>query len=196
MADLFQKISQGSILLWNVDDESHLPKRKDLIRLLDTDDFIYYKYDGHHRHYIRYLAHLKDCLYPDPNERGHPYWPRTKFSHFLFTPKEIKNQSFFLYKYHTTCRGAYFVSKNDLESLIHLLNEHEKIQRVIEEVEGWPKKIQDHQEIVRLNEFEDSVITHFDVLKLTELTQGYGEQALANALDHLKTWHETYFWKI
>ncbi len=47
--DLFARIPKGSILLWNVEDEKELPKRKELIRLLDTEDFTYYKTNGHHR---------------------------------------------------------------------------------------------------------------------------------------------------
>lgn len=60
--DLFARISKGSILLWNVEDEKELPKRKELIRLLGTEDFTYYKTNGHHRDYIRTLARLKDSL--------------------------------------------------------------------------------------------------------------------------------------
>ena len=66
--DLFARIPKGSILLWNVEDEKELPKRKELIRLLGTEDFTYYKTNGHHRDYIRALARLKDSLLPHQKE--------------------------------------------------------------------------------------------------------------------------------
>ena len=78
MSDLFEKISKGTILLWNVQSEAELPKRKEMIRLLGTDSFTYYKSDGHHREYIRLLARLKDSLNPIAEEEDwHSYWPRT-----------------------------------------------------------------------------------------------------------------------
>ena len=52
MSDLFARISQGSILLWNVQSDAELPKRKEMIRLLGTESFTYYKHDGHHKEYI------------------------------------------------------------------------------------------------------------------------------------------------
>jgi len=117
MSDLFEKIPKGSILLWNVESEGDLPKRKEIIRLLGTDSFTYYKHDGHHRDYIRLLARLKDSLNPSTEEDWHSYWPRTAMSHFLFTAQEIEINSFFLLKYSNQCLGAFHVVKQDLEAL-------------------------------------------------------------------------------
>ena len=36
MNDLFEKIPKGSILLWNVEEDKDLPKKKEMVRLLDT----------------------------------------------------------------------------------------------------------------------------------------------------------------
>jgi hypothetical protein len=87
--DLFEKIKKGSILLWNVSDDKELPKRKEMIRLLGTDDFTYYKTHGHHSDYIRKLGRLKNyltILLKREKEAG--YWAQAQTSHFLFTKRD------------------------------------------------------------------------------------------------------------
>jgi len=195
MADLFEKISCGSILLWNVKDDSDLPKKREIIRLLGTDSFTYYKYDGHHRHYIRSLARLMDCLDPATNDENYSYWPRTCMSHFLFTEQKIEANSFFLLKYWNACLGSYHVSKPDLESLDQALNLYEKARRIIGEVSGWPQKVLDHQEILLASQIQDDVVTGFNSEQLIAITQDYGEQALTNTLIRLRVWKEVHFWK-
>ena len=49
MSNLFEKIPKGSILLWNVNDESELPKRKEIVCMKGTENFSCYKAHGLHR---------------------------------------------------------------------------------------------------------------------------------------------------
>ena len=90
MSDLFEKINKGSILLWNVEDEKELPKRKETIRLLGTEEFTYYKSHGHHREHVKTLARLKSCLDNSIPEKHRGFWSYIPTSHFLFTEKEIE----------------------------------------------------------------------------------------------------------
>ena len=94
--DLFEKIKRGSIMLWNVEDEKELPKRKEMIRLLGTENFTYYKSHGHHKDYIRVLAKLSLYVSSNALEKEAGYWAQMEMSHFLFTDKEIESNSFFL----------------------------------------------------------------------------------------------------
>jgi hypothetical protein len=95
MSDLFDNIPKGSLLLWCVESEADLPKRKELIRLLGVDNFTYYKSDGHHRRYIHLLGRVMDCLYPTTDERRRGYMRHRYMSHFLFTAQRIEINSFF-----------------------------------------------------------------------------------------------------
>ena len=195
MSDLFEKIPKGSILLWNVESEGDLPKRKEIIRLLGTDSFTYYKHDGHHRDYIRLLARLKDSLNPSTEEDWHSYWPRTAMSHFLFTAQEIEINSFFLLKYSNQCLGAFHVVKQDLEALREHLRHYDQVRRFTHEVNDWPKRIQNHKDEIKSGKIVDAVIENFDISKLQQLTESYGQQAKDTALANLQTWHDQFFWK-
>jgi hypothetical protein len=195
MSDLFEKISRGTILLWNVQSEAELPKRKEMIRLVGTDNFTYYKSDGHHRDYIRLLARLKDSLSPIPQEEDwHSYWPRTAMSHFLFTSQKVEINSFFLLKFDQKCLGGYYVTKQDLNELSEHLRTYERVKSLTREAISWPTKIQKHREEIKDCAIADSVIENFDISSLQLLTKNYGEEAMKNALANLDAWHNQYFW--
>lgn len=196
MSDLFEKISRGTILLWNVQSEAELPKRKEMIRLLGTDSFTYYKSDGHHREYIRLLARLKDSLNPIAEEEDwHSYWPRTAMSHFLFSNKSINVSSFFLLKFDQKCLGGYYVTKQDLKDLGDHLRAYERVKSLTREAKSWPTKIQNHKDEIVDCAIADSVIENFDISSLQLLTMNYGVEAMKHAVANLDAWHSKYSWK-
>jgi hypothetical protein len=193
--DLFEKIPKGSILLWNVEDEKSLPKRKEMTRLLGTEDFTYYKTHGHHSDYIRKLTRLQNYLNPDSSELRTGYWDCVDTSHFLFTSKEIESNSFFLLKYSSQCLGSYFVEGSDLTYLDQLLRAHAQVRRIADEITSWPGRIESHKEEIIRDGIQDEVIETFQVSNLIELTKGYGSQAIEHALSKLQDWHKLHFWK-
>lgn len=193
--DLFAKIPKGSILLWNVEDEKDLPKRKEIIRLLGTDDFTYYKTHGHHRDYIRALARLKDSLLPQQKEERRGYWSHVATSHFLFTAKEIEINPFFLLKFSTQCLGSYFVDANDIKNLNLLLRTYDQVRSITDEINSWPQRIERHKDEIKRESIEDSVIENFDIQRLIDLTNDYGKKAIDNAMSNLLAWHEQHYWK-
>ena len=193
--DLFARIPKGSILLWNVEDEKDLPKRKELIRLLSTEDFTYYKTNGHHRDYIRSLARLKDSLSPNQKEERRGYWSQVTTSHFLFTAQEIEINPFFLLKYSTQCLGSYFVNNDDLKNLNSLLRTYDQVRSITDEINNWPQRIERHKDEIKRDSIDDSVIENFDVQRLIDLTDGYGKQAIDHAMSKLLAWHDQHHWK-
>ena len=195
MNDLFEKIPKGSILLWNIEEDKNLPKKKEMIRLLGTEEFTYYKTNGHHRSYIRSLARLKDCLSHDRTQVYRGYSLQIPTSHFLFTEQEIESNSFFILKYSTQCLGSYFVDRSDINNLDQLLRRYEKVCHIANEITSWPKKIERHQEEIKRDGVEDSVIENFQTQRLTAITNGYGEQAINYAISKLQAWHDQHYWK-
>ena len=195
MLDLFEKIPKGSILLWNVESDAELPKRKEIIRLLGTDSFVYYKCDGHHRGYISLLARLKDCLNPSIDDDRNSHRPKTALSHFLFTAQEIEINSMFLLKYSNQCLGSFHVTKDDLKALHENLSQYYQVRRFTHEVNDWPKRIENHKEELRSGNILDEVIENFNIARLQDLTKGYGQQAKDNVVANLQAWHDQFFWK-
>ena len=195
MNDLFEKIPKGSILLWNVEEDKDLPKKKEMTRLLGTEDFTYYKTRGHHRNYIQSLARLKHSLAEDLIQDHLKYWSEVHTSHFLFTAQEIESNSFFILKYSTKCLGSYFVEKSDIDNLNQLLRRSEQVRRIAIEIQDWPNRIERHKEEIKRDGIEDSFIKNFQVQRLTEITSGYGKQAIDHARSKLQEWHDLHYWK-
>ena len=195
MSDLFDTISKGSLLLWHVESEADLPKRKELMRLLGVDNFTYYKSDGHHKRYIHLLSRVMDCLYPSTDESRRGY-VRLKFmSHFLFTAQRIESNSFFQLKYSNQCLGAFHLNKKDFEDLDQLLQRYNQAISWAQSIRTWPTLIQSHKDKLQSNAIEDSVIANFDIAKLAQLTEGYGLEAIDNAKVNLQAWYDQFFWK-
>ena len=195
MNDLFEKIPKGSILLWNVEEDKDLPKKNEMSRLLGIEDFTYYKTRGHHRNYIQSLARLKHSLAEDLIQDHLKYWSEVHTSHFLFTAQEIESNSFFILKYSTKCLGSYFVEKSDIDNLNQLLRRSEQVRRIAIEIQDWPNRIERHKEEIKRDGIEDSFIKNFQVQRVTEITSGYGKQAIDHARSKLQEWHDLHYWK-
>jgi hypothetical protein len=193
--DLFEKIKRGSIMLWNVEDEKELPKRKEMIRLLGTENFTYYKSHGHHRDYIRILA--KQCLYLSASalEKDAGYWAQMEMSHFLFTEKEIESNSFFLLKHANKCYGTYYVDASDIKHLEKLTRAYEQVRSITDEVRNWSSRIQEHKDEIASDGIEDKFISEFQIAKFKSLMDGYGVQAIDHAKSLLEDWHDQHYWK-
>ncbi len=194
MSNLFEKITKGSILLWNVNDESELPKRKEIVRLLGTEDFSCYKAHGHHKNYIRSLGRLKYCLSPDTGDEGPGYWETIPISHFYFTAERIQANSFFVLKYSTKCSGSFYLEHNDFTDLAKLMRTYHHAWHMFDEVKKWSEKIEKHQEEIQASGIQDNVIEDFDVANLRAMTEGYGTQAIDHALANLRDWHDKHYW--
>ena len=194
MSNLFEKITKGSILLWNVNDESELPKRKEIVRLLGTEDFSCYKAHGHHRNYIRSLGRLKYCLSPDTGEEGPGYWATIPISHFYFTAERIQPNSFFILKYSKICSGSFYVENNDFTKLSKRLHNYHHARHLFDEVKRWPEKVEKHKEELLESGIQDTVIENFDVDCLKAMTERYGTQAIDKTLSDLRDWHDKHYW--
>jgi hypothetical protein len=194
MSNLFEKITKGSILLWHVNSESELPKRKEIVRLLGTENFSCYKAHGHHKNYIRSLGRLKYCLSPDTGEEGPGYWATIPISHFYFTAERIQANSFFILKYSKICGGSFYVENDDFSKLSKRLHNYHHARHLFDEVKRWPEKVEKHKEEIQASGIQDSVIEDFDVANLKAMTDGYGTQAIDHALAKLHDWHDKHYW--
>jgi len=195
MNDLFEKIPKGSILLWNVDEDKDLPKKNEMSKLLGIENFTYYKTRGHHHNYIRSLARLKATLAEDLIPGHLKYLSEVNTSHFLFTAQEIESNHFFTLNYSTKYLGSYFVDKSDIENLNQLLRRFEQVRSIALEIQDWPNRINRHKEEIKRDGIEDSCIKNFQVQRLTEITNGYGKQAIDHARSKLQEWHDLHYWK-
>ncbi len=193
--DLFEKIKRGSIMLWNVEDEKELPKRKEIIRLLGTENFTYYKSRGHHRDYIRVLAKLSLYVSSTALEKQADYWAQMEMTHFLFTDKEIESNSFFLLKYANKCYGTYYVDASDIKQLEKLTRAYEQVRSITDEVRNWASRIQKHKDQIAHDGINDQFISEFEIAKFEALMHGYGAQAIDQAKSFLEDWHDQHYWK-
>lgn len=195
MSDLFKKITKGSIMIWNVDDEKKLPKIKVMGRLLGVTNFKYYKTDGYHSSFIRTLLRMCEARSPDALMKKWNYWPSAQTSHFLFTAQELENNSFFQLTYMTSCLGSYFVDEDALKDLNQLNHYYDHVRSIAEHVSIWPGVIANDQDRIKKDGIADTAVANFDTPGLLKLIDGYGHEAIRDAVTKLDAWHTKHFWK-
>jgi hypothetical protein len=195
MSDLFKKITQGSIMLWNVDDEKKLPKIKAMGRLLGVTNFKYYKTDGYHSNFIRTLLRMRAARSPDALKTRWSSWPSNPTSHFLFTPQELENNSFFHLTYMASCMGSYFVDEAAMEELGELNSHYDHVRSIADPVSRWPDLIANDQSRIEKDGITDTAVANFDTPGLLKLIDGYGHEAIRDAVTKLDGWHTKHFWK-
>jgi hypothetical protein len=195
MSDLFKKITQGSIMLWNVDDEKKLPKIKAMGRLLGVTNFKYYKTDGYHSNFIRTLLRMRAARSPDALKTRWSSWPSNPTSHFLFTPQELENNSFFHLTYMASCMGSYFVDEAAMEELSELNSHYDHVRSIADPVSRWPDLIANDQSRIEKDGITDTAVANFDTPGLLKLIDGYGHEAIRDAVTKLDAWQTKHFWK-
>ena len=195
MSDLFKKITQGSIMLWNVDDEKKLPKIKAMGRLLGVTNFKYYKTDGYHSNFIRTLLRMRAARSPDALKTRWSSWPSNPTSHFLFTPQELENNSFFHLTYMASCMGSYFVDEAAMEELSELNSHYDHVRSIADPVSRWPDLIANDQSRIEKDGVTDTNVANFDTPGLLKLIDGYGHEAIRDAVTKLDAWQTKHFWK-
>jgi len=195
MSDLFKKITQGSIMLWNVDDEKKLPKIKAMGRLLGVTNFKYYKTDGYHSNFIRTLLRMRAARSPDALKTRWSSWPNNPTSHFLFTPQELENNSFFHLTYMASCMGSYFVDEAAMEELSELNSHYDHVRSIADPVSRWPDLIANDQSRIEKDGITDTAVANFDTPGLLKLIDGYGHEAIRDAVTKLDAWQTKHFWK-
>ena len=87
------------------------------------------------------------------------------------------------------------MDKSDLKDLNRLLDEYGQVRRIADEIKNWPVTIDRHMKLIKHDSIKDSVIENFPISRLTQIIDGYGEQAVASAIAKLQAWHEQHFWK-
>jgi len=195
MNELFKKITKGSIMIWNVDDEKKLPKIRAMGRLLGATNFKYYKTDGYHSNLIRLLLRMREARAPDALMKDWSYWPSAQTSHFLFTAQELENNSFFQLTYMTSCLGSYFVDEAALKELNELNRYYDHVRSIVDHVSIWPGVIANDQDRIKKDGINDTAVANFDTPGLLKLIDGYGHEAVRDAVTKLDAWHTKHFWK-
>ena len=182
-------------MLWNVDDEKKLPKIKAMGRLLGVTNFKYYKTDGYHSNFIRTLLRMRAARSPDALKTRWSSWPSNPTSHFLFTPQELENNSFFQLTYMASCMGSYFVDEAAMEELSELNSHYDHVRSIADHVSIWPGVIANDQDRIKRDGITDTAVANFDTPGLLKLIDGYGHEAIRDVVSKLDAWHTKHFWK-
>ena len=91
--------------------------------------------------------------------------------------------------------GSYFVDEAAMEELSELNSHYDHVRSIADPVSRWPDLIANDQSRIEKDGITDTAVANFDTPGLLKLIDGYGHEAIRDAVTKLDAWHTAHFWK-
>jgi len=194
MSDFLGPYGKATIVLLNAHFETELPKLKDLKQSLNIADGKYYKSSGRNYFEINKLHRLLSVLAEMRGEEVSRY--KNHSSDYLITVAEVHSNLFMALKYSAQVVAGFNLTKSSLGELDKLMERYNTICSMRNDVERIWKTLEQNKETAEIDIFTDATILNPDVPALQKILQGYGDNQYAQVTSEIRSWYDTYTWKV
>lgn len=194
MSDFSGPYGKATIVLLNAHFETELPKLKDLKQSLNIADGKYYKSSGRNYFEINKLHRLLSVLAEMRGEEVSRY--KNHSSDYLITVAEVHSNLFMALKYSAQVVAGFNLTKSSLGELDKLMERYNTICSMRNDVERMWKTLEQNKETAKIDLFTDATILNPDVPALQKILQGYGDNQYAQVTSEIRSWYDTYTWKV
>ena len=194
MSDFLGPYGKATIVLLNAHFETELPKLKDLKQSLNIADGKYYKSSGRNYFEINKLHRLLSVLAEMRGEEVSRY--KNHSSDYLITVAEVHSNLFMALKYSAQVVAGFNLTKSSLGELDKLMERYNTICSMRNDVERMWKTLEQNKETAEIDIFTDATILNPDVPALQKILQGYGDNQYAQVTSEIRSWYDTYTWKV
>jgi hypothetical protein len=194
MSDFLGPYGKATIVLLNAHFETELPKLKDLKQSLNIADGKYYKSSGRNYFEINKLHRLLSVLAEMRGEEVSRY--KNHSSDYLITVAEVHSNLFMALKYSAQVVAGFNLTKSSLGELDKLMERYNTICSMRNDVERMWKTLEQNKETAKIDLFTDATILNPDVPALQKILQGYGDNQYAQVTSEIRSWYDTYTWKV
>lgn len=194
MSDFLGPYGKATIVLLNAHFETELPKLKDLKQSLNIADGKYYKSSGRNYFEINKLHRLLSVLAEMRGEEVSRY--KNHSSDYLITVAEVHSNLFMALKYSAQVVAGFNLTKSSLGELDKLMERYNTICSMRNDVERMWKTLEQNKETAEIDLFTDATILNPDVPALQKILQGYGDNQYAQVTSEIRSWYDTYTWKV
>ena len=185
---------KATVILMTAHFDSELPKLKDLKKLLHIPDGRYYKSGGRNYAATNRLERLLGVLSEIRGEERD--WQRHSSSDYLITVAEVHSNLFMTLKYSAQVIDGFNLTDacmDELEQLMSAYNGNCSMKGDVSNM--WATLERNKDRAIKLG-ISDPTILNPDMPSLQKILQGYGDAEYLKATSDLKSWYETYRWKV
>ncbi len=117
-------------------------------------------------------------------------------SDYLITVAEVHSNLFMALKYSAQVVAGFNLTKSSLGELDKLMERYNTICSMRNDVERIWKTLEQNKETAEIDIFTDATILNPDVPALQKILQGYGDNQYAQVTSEIRSWYDTYTWKV
>ena len=190
MKEFLGPYGKSTIVLMQVQFESELPKLKDLKRLLNISDGIYYKASGRHSRSVEQLTNCLTLIAGGGQEES-----VTRPTHYLVTQSDIYMNDLLLMKYAATIIAGFNLTEAAMKELAQLLQTYHQLDWRMSSCLRFKTTLEENQEWAEQTGVEDPTLRNPNYEACDQVLNDYGTAAEAQVTAWLTAWYDKYYWK-
>ncbi len=190
MKEFLGPYGKSTIVLMQVQFESELPKLKDLKRLLNISDGIYYKASGRHSRSVEKLTNCLTLIAGGGQEES-----VTRPTHYLVTQSDIYMNDLLLMQYAATIIAGFNLTEAAMKELAQLLQTYHQLDWRMSSCLRFKTTLEENQEWAEQTGVEDPTLRNPNYEACDQVLNDYGTAAEAQVTAWLTAWYDKYYWK-
>ena len=194
MNEFLGPYGKATIVLMRSHFDSELPKLKDLKKLLNIPDGMYYKSGARHSNDINKLERILMILGAIRGEEKD--WRKTSSSDYLVTVAEVHSNLFITLKYTAQVIDGFNLTHAALASLDKLIANYASVCSMRSDITNLWDVLQRNSTKAAEKGFDGSTIVNPDMPSLQKVLAGYGDAAYAKVIQDIQDWYETHRWRV
>ena len=190
MNEFLGPYGKSTIVLMQVQFESELPKLKDLKRLLNISDGIYYKASGRHSRSVEKLTNCLTLIAGGGQEES-----VTRPTHYLVTQSDIYMNDLLLMQYAATIIAGFNLTDAAMNELEKLLDKDRQLKWRMANCRGFRESLERNQSWAEASGIDDPTVRSPNFGACDQVLNDYGTAAEAQVTAWLTAWYDKYYWK-
>jgi len=190
MKEFLGPYGKSTIVLMQAQFESELPKLKDLKRLLNISDGIYYKASGRHSDSV---ARISRCIEMVTGVRRRAV--HISPTHYLITNSDIYKNDLLTLQYAATIIAGFNLTKAGMKELEQLLQTYHQLDWRTSSCRRFKTTLQEIQAWAEQTGVEDPTLRNPNYEACDQVLNGYGAIAHQQITDQITAWYDKYCWK-
>jgi hypothetical protein len=190
MKEFLGPYGKSTIVLMQAQFESELPKLKDLKRLLNISDGLYYKASGRHSRSVEQLTNCLTLIAGGGQEES-----VTCPTHYLITQSDVYKNDLLLMQYAATIIAGFNLTEAAMKELKQLLQTYHQLNWRTSSCRRFKTTLEENQEWAEQTGVEDPTLRNPNYEACDQVLNDYGTVAEAQVTAWLTAWYDKYYWK-
>lgn len=194
MRNILGQQNHGTLFFFDTQG-SPLPRVKEVKRLLNVSSVQFFKARGWYRSDIWSLQRSLDIVNKTKNQFWrYQYRGSYPCDYVMVVPEIVKNNALFTMKYSQILVTGFRLGPTSLSSLTHLQDVFFTCGEMRQSGLAWNREANRNAKYIVDQELTDPTIRDVDFAGLAQQMSAYGDMAVVEARNRIKSWLDCHFW--